>query len=117
MGTRLLNKIPMKKFQYRKRSDEGINLLQACYENPLFEEDGEIGEPVSSVRNGPRETIAKGNGSSGNYRFDPTVAQDTIVDFKESSKWKRRALYIITGGIVIIATLGILTGIIVSKGR
>ena len=87
--------------------DESVNLLQACYENPLFEED------VTHST----ETQTKLHGHKDGLRTSPydLPAAQTSVHLKRNKKGKRRGIFIV--GIVLLAAAAIAIAVAVVVGR
>lgn len=109
MGTQIINRlIPLRTFRqfagYHNVDD--VNLLQACYENPLFEEDGTLAN----------ETHTKLHKQDGirSKPYDLNNAAQTSVHYKQS-KPKKRRLYILGAVIAILAIIAIAVAVIVGQ--
>ena len=112
MSGRIINKIPMTVFHLRnfKGHDENITLLQACYDNPLFEEDSRF-KPESSV-NG----IHKKAGGSNDYRI--AADEEPDIRFQKEAE-RRRKLCIIAAIVAILAIVAVVIGLVLNytKGK
>ena len=108
MGSRIINRIiPMRTFNYYRHGDEDINLLQACYENPLFDEDGTVlndsRRKVPGQVDGIRTKGLEVNSVQTSVHYSP----------HDSSKWK--ALKVFAVIVAVLALIGIIVGIIVGQ--
>ena len=108
MGSRIINRIiPMRTFNYYRHGDEDINLLQACYENPLFDEDGTVlndsRRKVPGQVDGIRTKGLEVNSVQTSVHYSP----------HDSSKWK--ALKVFAVIVAVLAIIGIIVGIIVGQ--
>jgi len=110
MGTHIINRlIPLRTFRHLDgytNVDDNVNLLQACYENPLFEEDGTLAN----------ETHTKLHKQDGirTKPYDLNNAAQTSVHYKQS-KPKKRRLYIIGALIAVLAIIAIAVAVIVGQ--
>lgn len=110
MGTHIINRlIPLKTFRHLagySNVDDNVNLLQACYENPLFEEDGAI----------VNETHTKLHKQDGirSKPYDLNNAAQTSVHYRQS-KPKKRRLYILGAFIAVLAIIAIAVAVIVGQ--
>lgn len=112
MGTRFIHRIiPMQTLrQYAHRNpytnvDENQLFLQACYENPLFEEDGTVIHETQTKLNGQVDGL-----QTKPYNL-PNAAQ-TSVHYRQSKPRKRRTLYIVGFLLTVITFIAIIAAII-----
>lgn len=110
MGTNIIHRlIPLRTFRHLagyNNVDDNVNLLQACYENPLFEEDGAIINETQTKIHKPDGIRAK--------PYDLNNAAQTSVHFKQS-KPKKRRLYIFGAVIAVLAIVAISVAVIVGQ--
>ena len=114
MGTKFISRIiPMNNLrQYSNRNpysniDEN-ELLQACYENPLFEEDG-------TVINDTQTKLHRQTDGLRTKPYDPPNAAQTSVHYRPSKPKRRKGLYILGLLLAAVAIIAIITIIIVGK--
>ena len=108
MGSRIINRIiPMRTFNYYRHGDEDINLLQACYENPLFDEDG-------TVLNDSRRKVPGQVDGIRTKNLEVNSVQ-TAVHYSPSYSSKKRALKVLGVIVAILAIIGLIVGIIVGQ--
>ncbi|GFR82355.1 hypothetical protein ElyMa_002362600 [Elysia marginata] len=81
MTSRVLHEIPLR-LLHRKVGDERVTLLQACYDNPIFEDNGGKNFPASpaAAQNG-NSAIATGAGGGKSGRS--ALGRKTPADFLE----------------------------------
>lgn len=102
--------------QYTSRNpysnvDENELLLQACYENPLFEEDG-------TVINDTQTKLHTQTGSLRTKPYDLPNAAQTSVHYRPGKPKRRKGLYIFGLLVAAIVIIAIITIVIVSqKGK
>ena len=110
MGSRFINRIiPMRTFNYYRHGDEDINLLQACYENPLFDEDG-------TVLNDSRGKVPRQVDGIRTKNLELNSVQ-TSVHYAPEYSSKRKALKILGILVAIAAIIGLIVGIIIGQRR
>lgn len=101
-----VNKIPMQVFHLRsyKGCDENVTLLQACYDNPLFQQ--EEAKFSSDVEKKPR---------SKDYTPADEIPE---IEFDEKNDaTKRRKLCLIGFIVCCVAVIGFLVGYLVSSAK
>lgn len=113
MGTEFICKlIPLKKLRYFSAGytnvDESVNLLQACYENPLFDDDGTLGgETHTKIHKQP-------DGFAGKpYDLNNGGAQ-TSVHYRQAQP-RRKFLYCAGLLIACLAIVAIIVAIVISQ--
>lgn len=111
MGTKILNKIPLKVFQFYP-SDERITLLQACYDNPLFdEENGRFTtEEQAKIPHGDKSHQHRAN----DYHLPLDGIPSTEVRVRSSRISKRKKIWIISGIVIAIVVLAAVIGLVVN---
>lgn len=101
-----VNKIPMQVFHLRsyKGSDENVTLLQACYDNPLFQQEEAKFSP--DVEKKPR---------SKDYTPADEIPE---IEFNEKNDATNRRKLCLIGFIVCcVAVIGFLVGYLVSSPK
>lgn len=101
----------MRTFNYYRHGDEDINLLQACYENPLFDEDGTVLN--DSRGKGSRQVPRQVDGiRTKNLELNSV---QTSVHYTPSYSSKKKALKVLGVIIAIAAIIGLIVGIIIGQ--
>jgi len=114
MGTQFINRIiPLKTLKNYtagyKNVEESTNLLQACYENPLFEEDGTLGNETHTKLH----TQADGIKSK---HYDVNNGAQTSVHYRQARP-RRRWLYCLALAFAVVAIIAIVVAVIVGQRR
>lgn len=112
MSGNILNKIPMHIIQnknyYRVSNDERVNLLQACYDNPLFqEEDGRFHDDQTTGH-----MDKKGNRSK-DYHFNGDGIPSSEVQFKRNDLAKKKRMCILACVIIALAVITLVISLLV----
>lgn len=103
-----VNKIPMQVFHLRsyKGCDENVTLLQACYDNPLFQQEEAKFNLDGTLEKKPR---------SKDYAPADEIPE---IKFKEKDEaTKKRKLCIIGFIICCVAVIGFLVGYLISSAQ
>jgi hypothetical protein len=115
MGTKFISRIiPMQNLrQFSNRNpysniDENELLLQACYENPLFEEEG-------TVINDTQTKLHRQTDGLRTKPYDLPNAAQTSVHYRPSKPKRRKGLYILGLLLAVVAIIAIITIIIVGQ--
>ena len=118
-GSRYLRDIPLRSLQC-KVGDEHDNLLQACYDNPLFTEDDDRNRKGSGTARG-RGSPAGGGQQDGHV---PAAAKDylhplppgpqTVPEIRWAEKTRRRFLFkFLLACLVVVVIVALVIGLIV----
>lgn len=101
-----VNKIPMQVFHLRsyKGCDENVTLLQACYDNPLFQQEEAKFSP--DVEKKPRSK-----------EYTPADEIPEIEFDEKNDATKRRKLCLIGFIVCCVAVIGFLVGYLVSSAK
>ena len=111
MATHFIRDIPLRVL-HRRVGDEHVTLLQACYDNPLFEEDAKAAAYQGGTS--PRTHTAN--------HADPPRAKDYLharppqpheVQFKSPKTRRRRQLWILAFLFTLIAVIALIIGLLV----
>lgn len=115
MGTRFINRIiPLQALrQYTNRNpytdvDENELLLQACYENPLFEEDG------TAITDTQTKLHRQTDGLRTKPYDLPNAAQSS-VHYRQSKPRKRRGLCVLGVLVAVIVIIAIITAVMIGQ--
>lgn len=101
-----VNKIPMQVFHLRsyKGCDENVTLLQACYDNPLFQQEEAKFNP--DVEKKPR---------SKEYSPADVVPE---IEFNEKNEATKKRKFCLIGFIICcVAAIGFLVGYLISSAQ
>ncbi|KAL4240967.1 hypothetical protein ACF0H5_001749 [Mactra antiquata] len=115
MGSRFISRIiPLQTFkQYTSRHpysnvDESEHLIQACYENPLFEEDG-------TVVNDTQTKVHRQNDGLRTKPYELPNAAQTSVHYKQSKPRKRKGLCILAVILTAVVIIAIVAAIMIGQ--
>ena len=86
MTSRVLHEIPLR-LLHRKVGDEHVTLLQACYDNPIFNEDDGGGKnfPAPPPAQNGNSTMSGGGGAAG--RKATTTTADVFEDGTQDGRY------------------------------
>jgi hypothetical protein len=104
-----VNKIPLQVFHLRsyKGCDENVTLLQACYDNPVFQQEEAKFNLDGTLEKKPR---------SKDYAPADEIPE---IKFQEKEATKKRKLYICIIGFIVccVAVVGFLVGYLISSAQ